>query len=191
MDTDTYSLIYEAYETKEFEDYFRFDGMQQIDLKGNEIPMFTLMQPLKPFDLHSSYTGRTLMKNGVKVPEKYLKKQVNENELPSIFDILDQIPLDTATKELKDIEIETVTLVDNNGNLVKGIGLKSIAVRPEYAGKGILSKIMDYLEKQYSNVIIYDVIHSRVKSMAEKRGYELIETEDEFGNKVYHYLRQG
>lgn len=68
-------LIYEAYETKEFEDYFKFEGMQQLDLKGEkQEPMFTLMQPLKGFDLHSSYLARNIERRGVKVPSEYYKK---------------------------------------------------------------------------------------------------------------------
>lgn len=79
IDKDS-ELIYEAYEEKNFEDYFRFDGMQPLNLEGTKaLPLFTLMQPLKPFELHSTYAASTLEKKGVKVPSKYFKKPIEES----------------------------------------------------------------------------------------------------------------
>ena len=112
---------------------------------------------------------------------------------PSVYNPTEERLLNRAKKYLEDENTNIYAYKDNGeykGIVVFKIENKSaiildIAVKPEYQGRGIGSKLIDYIFNSFNAQNITAETDDDAIGFYKKYGFELLKTEIKFGTKRY------
>lgn len=87
--------------------------------------------------------------------------------------------VDISNDIFKSLEISKVTYDNEEYN-----ALKEIVITSNMRGTGIFKQVLQAFEKSYPNLMLYDVINSKLRQYGEENGYSSEYVIDDEGDKI-------